>query len=311
MFEVVAQMGAIIFFGVIWQLFKPGGLDPQVLRKALTDTVYFLLLPALVLSLLWRTELSVDSFRIVILAVTGVLAGFFIGKIACRWCNLPSATAGAALLAAAFPNATYLGLPVLETTLGSWASGVAIQYDLFACTPLLFTLGVFTAYKHGSGDGGGMSIAAFFKIPAVIAAIVAVILNLSHIPQPQFVFGLLSTLDKGVVPLMLFSLGLSLQWRKGEWKRLPIIIPIVLIQLVLMPALVLLASYPVGLEGRLLTAVVIEAAMPSMVIGLVICDRFKLDSAFYATAVTVSTALSLITLPLWFSFMENLQTPLL
>jgi len=214
-------------------------------------------------------------------------------------------------LAAAFPNATYLGLPVLETTLGSWAASVAIQYDLFACTPLLFTLGVFTAYKYGSGDSEGMSVTAFFKIPAVLAAIIAVVLNLTDVPQPQFVFGLLTTLDNGVVPLMLLALGLSLQWRKGEWKRLPIIIPIVLIQLVAMPAIVLLASFPMELERQLLTAIVIEAAMPSMVIGLVICDRFKLDSAFYATTVTISTALSLITLPLWFSFLENVNVPLL
>jgi len=79
MFEVVAQMGAIILLGVVWRVVKPGGLDPQVVRKALTDTVYYLFLPALVLSILWRTELNLDSFRIVILAVTGVLAGFFIG----------------------------------------------------------------------------------------------------------------------------------------------------------------------------------------------------------------------------------------
>jgi len=39
--------------------------------------------------------------------------------------------------------------------------------------------------------------------------------------------------------------------------------------------------------------------MPTMVLGLVICDRFKLDTSLYAEAVTVTTALSLITLPLW------------
>jgi len=307
LFEVVAQMGVIILFGVVWRVLKPGGLDPQVLRKALTDTVYFLLLPALVLSILWRTELSIDSFRIVILAIVGVFAGFFVGKLICRWTNMPSATAGAAILAAAFPNATYLGLPVLETTLGSWASGVAIQYDLFACTPLLFSLGIMVAIKYGSGEGEGLSIASIFKIPAVIAAIVAVMFNLNGIEQPQFVFNLLSTLDTGVVPLMLFSLGLSLQWRQGEWKRLPLIVPVVLIQLVIMPAVVLALNYFVGLDGQLLTAVVIEAAMPSMVIGLVLCDRFKLDSSFYATAVTTSTALSLISLPLWFSYLDGFE----
>jgi len=39
--------------------------------------------------------------------------------------------------------------------------------------------------------------------------------------------------------------------------------------------------------------------MPSMVLGIVICDRFNLDTSLYAAAVTVTTAMSLLTLPLW------------
>ena len=34
------------------------------------------------------------------------------------------------ILAAGFPNVTYLGLPVLEQTFGSWARSVVIQIDL-------------------------------------------------------------------------------------------------------------------------------------------------------------------------------------
>ena len=47
-------------------------------------------------------------------------------------------------------------------------------------------------------------------------------------------------------------------------------------------------------------ALVLEAAMPSMVIGLMICEHYNLDTAFYAAAVTLSTILSIVTLPYWF-----------
>jgi predicted permease len=47
-------------------------------------------------------------------------------------------------------------------------------------------------------------------------------------------------------------------------------------------------------------AIVLEAAMPSMLLGLVFCEQFKLDTAFYAAAVTLSTLLSMLTLPYWF-----------
>ncbi|HKJ87369.1 MAG TPA: AEC family transporter, partial [Gammaproteobacteria bacterium] len=58
----------------------------------------------------------------------------------------------------------------------------------------------------------------------------------------------------------------------------------------------------VGLEGETLVAVTLEAAMPSMVLGIVICDRYGLDSGLYAMAVTLTTAAGLVTLPLWFEW---------
>ena len=60
----------------------------------------------------------------------------------------------------------------------------------------------------------------------------------------------------------------------------------------------LVASY-LPMSGPFKAAAVMDMAMPSMVLGVVFCDRYKLDSALYAMIVTVTTALSLITLPLW------------
>jgi len=76
-----------------------------------------------------------------------------------------------------------------------------------------------------------------------------------------------------------------------------------LLSLFIVPALVLLVTSMAGLSGDLQTAVVMEAAMPSMVLGLVLCDRFNLDVSLYAAAVTVTTALSMLTLPLWYGWL--------
>jgi len=74
MLEVIAQMGVLIGAGVVLRWARPGGRDPELLRKGLTDSVYYLLLPALVLDALWRTPLGWDSVRIAGLAAAGVLA---------------------------------------------------------------------------------------------------------------------------------------------------------------------------------------------------------------------------------------------
>jgi predicted permease len=305
MLDVLLSMAGLIVCGVAWRWLRPAGLDPLQTRKVLTSLVYYLLLPALVLSVLWKVDLGTGSLYIALAAAGGVIAGLILGALSCRVCRNSAAETGAVILASAFPNATYMGLPVLEATFGPWARSVAIQYDLFACTPLLFTVGILIAARFGSGQSEKR--AAWYddliRIPALWAAVVAIALNLLEVPRPEAIHNLLSLLERGVVPLMLISLGLSLEWQASRWKLLPALIPVVIISLLLLPAFVLLIANGLGMDGELRAAVVMEAAMPSMVIGLVICDRFNLNVSLYAAAVTVTTVFSLFTLPMWYAWL--------
>lgn len=304
MLEVIFQMAGLIICGVGWRLLQPAGLAAIQTRTVLTSLVYYLLLPALVLSVLWKAELGETSVIIAIAGAVGIFAGLAIGFLSCRLCKNSSAEAGAVILAVTFPNATYMGLPVLEATFGPWARSVAIQYDLFACTPLLFTIGVLVAARLGASDeNNGAIYRGLLRIPAMWAAVLAVVLNVGNVPMPSVLDGLLGLLERGVVPLMLFSLGLSLEWSRSRWRLLPSLVPVVVVRLFLIPVIVMLVASSLGITGELRAAVVMEAAMPSMVIGLVLCDRFKLDVSLYAAAVTLTTALSLVTLPLWYGWL--------
>ena len=304
MTQVLFQMVGLILIGLGWRLFKPAGLSPTETRKVLTSVVLYVLLPALVLLVLWQADLSTGPVLIAVSAASGIAAGFLLGFLSCRMCRNSRAEAGALILAMAFPNATYLGLPVLEATFGSWARGIAIQYDLFACTPLLFTVGILFAARMGNKlETKASLLSGLLRIPPLWAAIVAMGLNLANVPMPTLLEGLLDLLGHGVVPLMLFSLGLSLEWSSSRWRLLPSLVPVVLISLLLVPLVVWAVASVLGLQGEVLAAVVLEAAMPSMVLGIVLCDRFNLDTSLYAAAVTATTVLSLITLPLWYDWL--------
>lgn len=126
----------------------------------LTTLVYYLLLPALVLQVLWTAPLGLDSLRIALVAGTTVLAMVAVTLLACRLCLAERAAVGAMLLAAAWPNATYLGLPVLDSLFGDAGRAVAIQYDLFACLPLVLTLGILLARRYGTRRRSGCMAAA-------------------------------------------------------------------------------------------------------------------------------------------------------
>ncbi|HET8760738.1 MAG TPA: AEC family transporter [Nitrospiria bacterium] len=299
MLSVLAQTAALIAVGVVWRAVRPWGLDPDVTRRVLTGLVYVLLLPALVLDVLWRAPLGLDAGRTAASAAVGVFAGLAAAWAWTRVRRMPSAERGALLLAAAFGNVTYLGLPVLESAFGGWARTVAIEYDLFACTPLLLTVGIVIARAHGTGVDDEHLLAGLAKVPALWAALVAVGLNAFDVPTPATVGDALSRLGGGVMPLMLISIGLALQWERDWRGRVPAVLPVLAIRFAIAPLMVWGAAAASGLEGDVLGAVVLEAAMPSMVLGVVICDRYGLDTAWYAAAVTFSTAASVVALPLW------------
>lgn len=304
MIQVLLQMAALIACGILWRFIKPPGMDADTARRVITGLVYTLLLPALVLVVLWQTSLGLDTVKIAAVAAGGVLAALLATWLIFRAATVPKSIVGALFLAAAFPNVTYLGLPVLEKTFGPWARSIAIQYDLFACTPLLLTAGILIARLHGNSNERDNPFFALLKVPPLWAALAAVILNLLDIPLPQGLQGFLQTLANGVVPLMLIALGMALSWDSRQLQRLPLVVPVLVIQLFLMPLVAWGLAALLGLHGELRTAVVLEAAMPSMVLGVVLCDRYGLDTGLYATVVTASTALSLLTLPLWFHWMQ-------
>ena len=299
MLDVLIGMAALIGLGAFWRWWQPGGLNADQTRGFLTGVVYYYLLPAMVLQVLWTGDLGLDSIRIAVIAAVCIVMGMLLGWWAGRLLGAPRAVIGAMILAAGFPNATYMGLPVLDAVLGADGRSVAIQFDYFASTPLLLTVGALIAQRFGNGTPGEPAWQRLIRVPPLLAAVAAVGLNLSGAPLPAWLDGVLGMLGAGVVPLMLLALGMSLSLTAVHRPALFRILPVLLIQLALMPLLAWSMTHMLGLSGTERIGTILEAAMPAMVFGIVFCDRFGLDSRFYSLTVTISTVLSLATLPLW------------
>lgn len=206
-------MTVLLLLGSLWRVFKPAGLTAEQTRLVLTQLVYYLLLPALVLSALWQAKIGTQSLYIAIISSLSIL---FSG--ACLWLvlkpfRLSNQQTGALILATSIPNVTYLGLPILEKAFGEFGRSIAIQFDLFGCEPWLFTLGILVARHYGESNQKEEHVLwAFLKIPPIWAAVFAVSFNLNHVPMPVWLDNILSLLTPAVAPLMLLSLGMGLQW---------------------------------------------------------------------------------------------------
>lgn len=295
------QMTVLMLCGAGWSVICPNRLAADQTRLVLTSVVYYFLLPAMVLDVLWRADIGWQSLKFSALGMSSILLAVALSWLLARLFRFSKPQTGAMILAAAFPNVTYLGLPVLEQTFGAWARSVVIQIDLFAVAPLVYTLGIVLARHFGEAeDEKPKSPLAYFNAPPFWAAFLAVLLNLYQIEPPVWLEGLLQKLSAAVPPLMIFSLGLALSWRAIRVRNLPTIVPVVLIKLLLLPLAAMLIADGLQMQNPVRAAAVMDIAMPSMVVGIVLCDRYRLDSLLYAMAVTVTTGLSLFSLPFWF-----------
>ncbi|MCX7097679.1 MAG: AEC family transporter [Methylococcales bacterium] len=303
--STLVQMTLLMACGVAWRMLCPAGLTAVQTRLVLTSFVYYLLLPAMVLDVLWTADIGLQSLQYSVLGVSSILLAMLCTWIIGKLLKFEGRRLGAIMLAAV-PNVTYLGLPVIEQTFGAWARSVVIQMDLFAAAPIVLTLGILIARHYGEDPSETpKSTLSFLNAPPFWAAALAVLLNLNGMVAPIWLTGVLQKLSAAVVPLMLVSLGLALNWQAVTARNIPYVMPVILIKMLLMPLFALfLASY-LPMEGKYKAAAVLDLAMPSMVLGVVFCDRYRLDSALYAMAVTVTTALSLTTLPIWHGVLIN------
>lgn len=303
MFDILLQMFALIGLGLAWSIRNPLRIDAGTVRNVLSGAVYYLLLPALVLDVLWRAPLGADTLRIAASAAAGVLSMLLASWLICRSCAMDRPTTGALMLAAGFPNATYMGLPLLEQVFGGWARSVAVQYDLFACTPLLLTVGIVIAQRFGTRGSSEHPLLGLLRVPPLWAALAAVLLNVSNLLPPRWLAGLLHMMGTAVIPLMLLVVGMALRAGVGQHRYLPASVPVLVLQLLAMPLVVWGVASAVGLSGALRAAVTLEGAMPSMALGVVLADRYGLNTGVYATAMTLTTLVSAITLPFWYHWL--------
>ena len=300
MLTVLAQMALLIACGAIWQVLAPKHIPAPAHRRALTDLVFYILLPALIIDVIWQTELSASSLQISLIAMTALAGAMLTMWLVLRFIPVNRQQTGALLLASTFPNVTYLGLPVLDKALGGWSNSLILQYDLFACTPVLMTFGILLARHFGTSDTSMHPVKALLRIPPLWAVTIAVLLNAFDVSRPLIIHDALQTLSGGVVPLMLIALGMSIRWQSLHVRLLPLLLPIVVISLFVAPGIVWTVTQFIDMPMQIAQTVILAAAMPTMVFGFVICEQYGLDSELYAAAVTLTTIVCLISLPLWF-----------
>ena len=168
--------------------------------------------------------------------------------------------------------------PVTQALLGPAKLPDAIFYDVFGTVGALVFVGLLVAQHYGDNEEARVNpLRELFTFPAVIALLVG--LALRPVAVPELVGNGLELLANMVAPLIMLSVGMSLRVSTLGRAAVPLGVLGVL-RLVVASAL----GWGVGMlvlgPGAPLQVAVLEAGMASMMLTLVVGERFGLDTDF-------------------------------
>ena len=262
--------------------------------SALSNVVVKIILPFYLFGAILRTDAGVDP-RAVPVAV-GLSAAMFLLSALVDLAVVPLLRApkedrGVYLFELMCGNVTYIGIPVCAAVLGGSASFYAsllnIPYNL-----ICFSLGIFLLC-------GKFSLRKALN-PAFLAGLAAAILYMLRVQLPPVLLSGCAFLGQATSPCAMLVIGsvlASVPIREivSEWRA----IPFVLLRLVGIAALTALLLRFLPVDPTLKGVLILMAAMPAATNSTMLCTIYGGNRALSAKLIFLSTALSLVSIPLW------------
>ena len=286
---------AVIFIGI---------LAGFVCRKAkvlseegtatVSNIVVKIILPFYLFSAILNSGSGVDSKGVFL--TLGLSSGMFLlsGLVALIVVPLlkpPADDRGVYLFETMCGNVTYIGIPVCAAVLGGnaafYGSLLNIPYNL-----LCFSLGIWLL-------AGKLPLKKILN-PAFLSGVAAAILYLLRVPVPSVLLDGCAFIGQATSPCAMLVIGSvlgSVPFKEifTEWRA----IPYVLIRLVGLGALMALLLSFIDVDPVLKGVVILMASMPAATNSTMLCTIYGGNRALSAKLIFLSTALSIVTIPLW------------
>ncbi len=302
MYEKLVPMICVLLVGAMWRHWEPGGLPVAQVRAVLNSLIINLLVPALILGVFLNAPPNAALFQVPVVAASVILGGMALSMawfgvmLRCGW--ISRAQAGAAVLAASFGNGLGAAVAAVDGLFaeGAGLTRVPLIYEMLANLPISWSLGVAVASWYGGGTRAGWRTGlVFLRMPPFWAVLVALACTGTGIAVPESVVAACNLVGQAAVPLLLFMVGTTFTLRGlSHWQ---VLAPVMLVRHGAALAVCLVVGVGIGLENELLAATAVTAIAPSVAVGIAICERFRLDSALFSAALTVTTAVYVLFAP--------------
>lgn len=262
----------------------------------LNNIVIYILLPCMIFSALYSADLSLmpklGILPFVILAssfITGIISYLILKRF-----NLSDKQLWSILVTVMIANTAFMGYPVNLGIYGHEGFLRAIFCDI--ATMILFLILSFVLILK---FGGSLKTAVkkILLFPPLWAIVLGLFLNMANIPIGPVLENTIDYLANGAVPLIMLSLGISIDLSGLKRSKAAIIFTSI-IKLAFFPFITLLIVSFLGLVELQYNVSIVEAAMPSGMLSLVLAITYELDHELTSDCILINTVFSLATLPI-------------
>jgi len=288
---MISQLAAVLVpvilcagVGALWGRLRQPFDTQMVARLVLNVTTPCLIVHTLSRLLVDPVILGEFAFATVLAIMSAMAVGWLVLRLA-------GLRQDVYLPAMFLSNAGNTGLPLCLFAFGE--VGLAYAIVFFVIT-VLYQFTVAPAIASGSRDMGKL-----LHMPVLWSIVIAVVLMMLHVRLPAWLSNTLQLLGNVTIPMMLFTLGVSLSRLRPVSIRRGILLSVAKLGTGL--AIGLTISHFFGFTGEARGVMVVQTCMPVAVLAYIIAEHFGKDAEVVASLVITSTLLTFVSLPaiLW------------
>ena len=297
------MLGVLTGFAVVWIIILVGyvigrlGVLGDNAQNVLSRLAFFVASPALLLVTMSDADLhTVFSLPLLVAGASAFATAAAFVLCTRWWLRRPLPELLISAMSSSLVNGANLGLPIAVYVLGDAA---------YIAPVLIFQMAVFTPMflmlLDSATSGRRTSLRIFLgqivRNPIIIGTLVGLALAATGQKLPVIILEPVTLIGGAAVPAMLLAFGISLVGsrllRRDGGRRADVVLASAF-KLVLQPVLAyLLARFALGLEGHLLFAVVVTAALPTAQNVFVAANRYEEGVLVAKDTVLLTTLVSL------------------
>ena len=293
----IAPIFLLIALGAI---LRKTQFSQEAFFKGLNRLVFWFALPALLISRIGVASIDLPTIsQIILLFSTATLLSLLLAWLVARWMGLPMPKRGSFIQGSFRGNGAFIGLPVIAYTLGAETLGtvvlapLVILFNILGVTVLLH----YSRRKTSAAESIITFLSQLIKNPLIMSCAIGLGLNLTGISLPLFLGRPLDALGNAALPLILISIGSSLEFERLRGAASPTLIAS-LIKVAITPAIGFLLAGFFNLDSTERMIAILYLACPAAGMSYVMAEVMGNDSRLAGRIVALSTLLSAITLPI-------------